>query len=285
MALDHPAESPSGFTIRLYTDPPITDSFGHAWRLTQNNHVTINGIRDFSIGGVNQLVYAPPMLCAFMMYGGGWMYKVRPNENWEDLPGGPPSAETTANALVDLGKRIDVLALAVTQLVANDHVISDGINATHDAILRILDHLTRDLVPASVRFVVPYFITETGEHVPMAINIVDNMTSVIPIEFDNSAGTAVAEPAGDNATISIDSAAFTVTLQASPLAALVTPVQPPQDGAVGNITYTDTLADGKVLTATLSGITIAADTSAASVHFRDDQITTIPIAPPPPPAP
>jgi hypothetical protein len=260
--------------------------------MTRDGHVTINGIRDFGIAGVNQMTYAPPMICAFLMVGGIWMAKVRPNENWEELPNGPPSAETTANALTDLGKRIDTLAraiLAQTQASqAAEDTIAKGVESNQDALIRLIDFLTRDQTPSSVRFVVPYYITPTGEHIPMAVNIKDNVTSVIPLEFDNVAGTAVPEPSGDNGTVSIDNAAFTVTLQTSPLAVLVTPVQPPQDGQVGTITYTDTLADGRVLTATLAGVTISADVEAASVHFRDDQITTIPIAavaPPPPAAP
>lgn len=157
--------------------------------------------------------------------------------------------------------------------------LASGLEVVQQGIAQLLDCQPPqpDMQAASVRFVVPYCLDlKTRERIAMAVNIKDDVISVIPIEFDNVGGSAVPAPSGGTASVSVDNAAFSVELSADGSSVEVTPAQPPQDGQVGVITYSD-VVNGVTFTATLPDVTISLDSDAVSVHFRTDAITTKPL--------
>lgn len=135
-----------------------------------------------------------------------------------------------------------------------------------------------DHVAVSVRFAVTTHKTLQGVPIHMAQNIIDDMVTIIPIEFDNLGQTAVAKPAGSTDTVTVDSPAFTVAMSADGLSVEITPVQPATDGTTGNVTYTNSA----ITTPSVLAIVISPDATAVSDHFDTLHVTTraLPAAPP-----
>lgn len=286
-------ESPDGQTIRRASDPAIEDSRGNVWRLTQEGHVTVDGFTDPGVRRVRELTYNGRMLWAFSDddRDGTWRYKISPGDRWtvSDTPPPVPSGSSNAAVLDAIGALANNITGAFGQLSQqsarqagglNNHIniIADGLSAVQDAVGRILADVTPfDRRPASVRFGLPQaFNLKTGDRIPMALNILSDVVTNIPLVFDNAGGSPVSAPTGGTGSVSADNAAFTVALSADGQSIDVTPVQPPQVGQTTTITYTDTIG-GQTLTATLPDVTIAADAAATSVHFDTTNVTTHPL--------
>lgn len=280
------SESPNGQIVRSSEDPAITDAHGNVWRLTPVvRGVSVNGLIIGSPRDVVEMVYAGRRVWVRKEHD-SWWSKQHATEQWVKEPHAPDLSG---------GNQAEV----VQALIHTKHAILQAINTLAEsamtsqhalaAILHFVSAGAPDLTATTVRFAVPSRRNlTTGEPIPMAINIQDDVVTVIPLVFDNSAGSAVPAPSGGTATVTVDNTAnFSVALSADGMSVLVTPNQPPTDGATGTITYTD-VVDGKTLTATLDGLVITADANAVSVHFDTAHLTTEPLpapAPAPTPAP
>jgi hypothetical protein len=116
----------------------------------------------------------------------------------------------------------------------------------------------------------------------MATTIAGDVSTVVPIEYQDTSGQAVATPVGDAVTVQCDSAAVSATVEQDGTgnrSLVLTPVQPALGGAMANVTITDTLADGSVIVTAPEVFEIASSASVnpASVHLRLDMITTRPL--------
>lgn len=280
------SESPNGQIVRSCEDPAITDAHGNVWRLTP----VVRGV------SVNGLVIGSPHNLIEMAYAGRrvwvraehnqWWSKAHATEQWTREPHAP---DLTGGSQAEFIQALIHTKHAILQAI---DALADSASVSQHALAAILQFVSAgapDLTAVAVRFAVPFRRNlKTGEPLPMAINIQNDVVTVIPLVFDNSAGSAVPAPAGGTATVSIDNTAnFSVALSSDGQSVLVTPIQPPTDGATGKITYTD-VVDGKTLTATLEGLVITADANAVSVHFDTAHLTTEPLpapAPAPTPAP
>lgn len=150
----------------------------------------------------------------------------------------------------------------------------------------LVDWLTRDDKVVSARLLVPAYRSLTsGERVTMTTNILSDMSTVVPVEFDNIAGRGVATPSGGTATVTNDNeAAVTATVEndaAGNVNLVLSPVQPAQLGAVANISVSDVVGGLTVTTPTVD-FTVTDDVNAISAHIRTDEVTTRPLPTPQP---
>jgi hypothetical protein len=112
----------------------------------------------------------------------------------------------------------------------------------------------------------------------MPTNIVPNLDSLIPVEFDNLAGTKVTPPAGAASATNDNPGAANATIETGAdgsLMLVLSPIQPAQTGAVCNVSVTD----GTITTPTVDFV-IAADNTAANAHLDTADMTTRPQAAP-----
>lgn len=146
-------------------------------------------------------------------------------------------------------------------------------------ILNLLTEILAAVTPTSARFSVPTRLTlTTKEPIHMATNIIDDEITIIPLTFFNAAGTAVPDPSTGSGVVTVDNtAAFSVALNPSGADVWITPVQPPTDGATGNVTYTFTPATGAPFTPDVLAVVITADDTAVSSGFNLGDITTVPL--------
>lgn len=277
-------ESPNGQIVRSSEDPAITDAHGNVWRLSPVvRGVSVNGLAIGSPHDVAEMVYAGRRVWLRTGHD-NWWSKAHATEQWTREPHGPDLSGGNQAEL------IQAIISSKHAILMGLHALAEASDASQHALAVILQAVTagpHDLTAAAVRFAVPTRHNRTtGEQLPMSVNIQDDVVTVIPLVFDNSAGTAVPAPSGGTATVTVDNTAnFSVALSADGKSVMVTPVQPPTDGATGTITYTD-VVNGQTLTATLSGLVITTDANAVSVHFDTAHLTTEPLpAPTPAPAP
>lgn len=286
-------ESRNGATIRSPMDAPLIDQWGNEWKLTVRRQISIDGITDPATQNVQELVYINRRFWQFN--GDRWWAKDNVMSSWQ-----PPGGTTNAPFGPDPDPRIDQLSATLTAWISeagriligikNDLIAiklaqSDGDLHTARSLADIIELLTVDRVATSARLSVPTHLRLiTGEPFPMALNIIDDAISVIPIVFTNRAMGVTAKPAGSTDTVAIDNTAnFSVAMSADGMSVEVTPVQPPVDGATGNLTYTNS---GVATQSAPLALVITADATAASDHFDDLHVTTIPLpAAPPAPAP
>jgi hypothetical protein len=115
----------------------------------------------------------------------------------------------------------------------------------------------------------------------MTTTIADNLTTIVPLEYQNAGGQPTHTPTGDTVTVQNDSAAIEAHVEedgSGNRSLVLTPAQPPQNGAVATVTVTDVLSDGTTLTTPPEAFTVAAAAnSAKSVVLRLDMITTRPL--------
>ncbi len=124
------------------------------------------------------------------------------------------------------------------------------------------------------RFVVPTYRTLQGVPLTMALSVINDAITNVPLVFDNLGGVVVAKPAGSTDTVTVDNAAWTVAMGADGTSVDITPVQPAAaDGTAGNITYTNSV----VTTASTLAIVSTSDPNAVSDHFDTTNATTRPL--------
>lgn len=291
-------ESPSGTIIRDWSDAPIIDQEGNAWRITRQALVSVDGRVDYRTRGIMELGYHSRVLWAFYA-NKVWRRTRGPGDNWTPPEGMAASPFTDPDPrLADIAGAVQALAMEV---VRSSFILSSAISklqADVDEIPRetipdpridqIIELLTRDQVAASVRLVVPTLRhLDTGEKLTMALNIISDAITVVPIEFDNVGGSSVPMPAGSTGTLSIDNTAnFSVALSADGMSAEITPVQPPTIDATGTLSY----SNSSIAVACTLALVISADPAAVSDHFNTLNVTTKPLnasgggTPPAPPA-
>jgi hypothetical protein len=117
----------------------------------------------------------------------------------------------------------------------------------------------------------------TRRPVTMPTNILSDEASLIPVEFDNLAGTAVSAPAGTATATNDNPAACVATVETDASGGIVlvlSPVQPPQMGAIVNVSVTD----GAITTPTVDFV-ITADTNAKNAHLSTGAMSNRPLAP------
>jgi hypothetical protein len=143
---------------------------------------------------------------------------------------------------------------------------------------RVVDWLTADRRAAAARLVVPRVRSLNSRNIiPMPTNILADVTTLVPLEFDNLAGSVVPTPAGDTATVtndnpaacaaSVEASAGNAALTDGTLLLVLTPVQPAQIGAVCNIAVNNVLPDGRTFITPTVDFTIAADATATNAHL------------------
>ena len=113
----------------------------------------------------------------------------------------------------------------------------------------------------------------------MATTIVNNLVSLVPIQYQDQQGNPIPAPSGDTVTVQNDNAAgidARVEEDGNHNRTLVlTPMQP---DATANITVTDTQHGGPTLVTAAEAFTVAANSNHAdSIHLLLDQITTRPM--------
>lgn len=115
----------------------------------------------------------------------------------------------------------------------------------------------------------------------MATTIQGDVTTVIPVEYQNSGGQPVTAPSGDTVTVQNDSAAIDARVEEDGThnrSLVLTPVQPAQAGAIANVQITDTLSDGTTITTAPEAFEIAVPLSPVrSMALRLDMMTTRPL--------
>jgi len=115
----------------------------------------------------------------------------------------------------------------------------------------------------------------------MATTIQGNVCSVIPIEYHNAGGQPCPPPSGDTITVQSDSPGVDAMVEENADGSrqlVVTPAQPPQDGATATVTITDQQAGGGKTLTVSETFTVAASSNAAdSMVLRLDQMTTRPL--------
>lgn len=120
----------------------------------------------------------------------------------------------------------------------------------------------------------------------MPTRIQSDVITVVPIEFDNLAGSAVPAPSGGTTSVNNDNdAACSASIETEADGSLVlvlTPAQPPQDGAICNISVSDTVGGQSITTPTVD-FELTADTQAANAHLDTTHMSTRPLPAPPTP--
>lgn len=304
-------ESPSGTQISSWDQPPIIDQWGNAWSITRQSQIDIDGMRDRTLLDVEIIAYINRRI--WVETGQKlWYSKANLNAPWlprdgTTTPPFGPSPDPRLDTLIVLldtfaqtaigyfagisntlgsiegDTRLDailmgqgILGSAIQNLQnTTDEIPRETIpDPRPDEILTLLRLLTGDRIATSVRFAVPTYRNLNGDPWSMAQNIINNAVTIIPIEFDNSGSTAVQKPAGSTDTVTVDNtAAFTVAMSADGMAVEVTPVQPPVAGAVGTLTYTNSV----ITVPSILAIVMTTDPTAVSDHFNTLAVTTRPL--------
>ena len=146
-------ESQSGTTLRTWSDPPIIDSFGNAWRITPQSQVSTDGIVDHMTSKVETLSYYPPRIW-MMTTDNLWWSKVRSTESWYP-PGGTLDAPFSPNApdprldamiatLASLQGQLVAQSSALTLLMAATDQLSSDLDTRADALAEQLAELIND---------------------------------------------------------------------------------------------------------------------------------------------
>jgi len=146
----------------------------------------------------------------------------------------------------------------------------------------LIARLGRDQRPASARLVVPrHRSLHTGKAIHMPTNILSDVTTVVPVEFDNLGGLPVPSPASLTATANNDNAAA-VTATAEQAAdgtwdLVLSPVQPAQLNAIANCGLTFTSPDGSQIVTPNVDFSVTNDVAAANAHLDTAHMTTRPL--------
>jgi hypothetical protein len=126
-------ESAPGTTIRLPSDPPITDHAGNAWRLTPAGQVSIDGIHDRRTANVTELVYAADrQVWQYVSSLKLWWHTAGPFAPWlpvEGTPDAPTTAPTDPNVLAALAAITAAIAVLNKDLLHMSGTLSDQIDA------------------------------------------------------------------------------------------------------------------------------------------------------------
>jgi hypothetical protein len=153
--------------------------------------------------------------------------------------------------------------------------------------LKILWTGTDNLTAVSCRpGIIRHLNLTTKEPILMTTNILNDVISVVPVEFDNPEGTAVPKPASDTITVTGDDPSVTVALDADGSSFDITPALPAGTSTgVLNVTYTATPSDGSAAFGFTTQFQFTADKTAVSAHPVTTGITTRPLPAAPPAGP
>ncbi len=146
-------ESQSGTTLRTWSDPPIIDSFGNAWRITPQSQVSTDGIVDHMTAKVSTLSYYPPRIL-LMTTDNLWWSKVRSTDAWYPpagtlaAPFSPNAPDPRLDAIIatqasQQGQLVTQSTALATLLMANGELQSD-LDARTDALAEQLAQLIND---------------------------------------------------------------------------------------------------------------------------------------------
>lgn len=203
------------------------------------------------------------------------------DDNHEHLGGRIHDIEVSLEVVADrVGRLANEFDTGVTQLV-------DALTGLQVCLGAVLAYMERDQRAVSVRPMLPYYLFE-GATIPMAIDIIDDATTVIPFVYGNRSGGPAADPTNGTETLTFDpDGAFWGTIHHDSDDTLhITPVLPAQMGAVSTATYRFTPSDGSAeLTFVLPDLTITHDAVATTVHANLGALTTVDMESPPVAAP
>ena len=146
---------------------------------------------------------------------------------------------------------------------------------------------SRDQRAVSMRLVVPRHrsLSPDRRELHMPTNILNDVATEVPIEFDNLAKEPVSPPTGGTTTVNNDNTAAATTAvevkEDGRLQLVIFPVQPPQDGAVLNISVSD-VVNGVAITTPNVDFVLTPDPAAANAHLDTSNMTTRPLDSGPP---
>jgi len=127
-------ESPSGTTIRDYTDLPIIDQFGNSWALSRSAQVMVDGQIDRTTNGVTELAYINRQIWQWVASKRLWWSKSSPLAPWL-----PPAGTTDAPFGPTPDPRLDQILTAVSSLAAADAAAFGGVAGQIEAIQGAID--------------------------------------------------------------------------------------------------------------------------------------------------
>lgn len=95
-------ESPNNITISQPGDPPITDSFGNAWRVSPSGHPTANGVLDSDDAPIMQIAFVNQMIWR-QTNDLKWWSKRHPGDMWWP-PGGTEVSPLNGQVNQEIGE-------------------------------------------------------------------------------------------------------------------------------------------------------------------------------------